>query len=206
MKAVLIFALFLIFSFSVIESELIYEEESELLMNFDNNMLPLIISSHSSDETSKYSISTDHHHHYPKYPKHPKYPNHPKHPKHPGFKRAYVTFPSPPDIAKGAIVFWETCKNETLIFGQFSKGFVEGEEKDYSFKIYKNDQVIVNLKHKDDSLDRIFKINPNGSTEPFLFTFNGTLLSTEGIIGDDFVIGKPDALIGKDKIRPLVCF
>jgi len=201
-KLISIFILisFLIFSSSIVESRRIDDEDSELFMNFDDNMLPLVISSHLSDETDKYTVSTfnDKYHH----------PGHPKRPKRPEPslpKRAYVYFPSPPDIASGVIVFWETRKNITLIYGQFSKGFVEGEEKDYSFKVYKNDQELADLKPDGENLDKIFKINPNGSTDIFLFGYNGTLISTLGIIGNDLVISKPDALIGKDKIKPLTC-
>jgi hypothetical protein len=199
--SILILIVLLISSLSIIESRLDEDEETELLMNFEDNMLPLIIS--SDDDINKYTISTGGHHHHPKYPKHPK---HPKHPKIPLPKRAFAYFPSPPDIAKGVIVFWETCKNNTLIYGQFSKGFVEGEEKDYSFKVYRGDKELVDLKPEDDSLDRIFKINPNGSTEPFLFVYNDTLISGVGVLGTDFVISKPDALIGKDRIKPLTCW
>lgn len=199
--SLLILIVLLISSLSIIESRLDQDEETESFMDFDDNMmLPLIIS--SGENINEYTISTGGHHH-PKHPKHPKYP------KRPGFprpKRAFAYFPSPPDITKGVIVFWETCKNNTLIYGQFSKGFVEGDEDKYSFKVYKGDQELVDLKPKDDSLDRIFKINPNGSTEPFLFVFNDTLISGVGILDTDLVISTSDSLIGKDRIKPLTCW
>ncbi|CAG8698788.1 7757_t:CDS:2 [Rhizophagus irregularis] len=110
------------------------------------------------------------------------------------------------DITKGVVVFWETSKNNTLVYGQFSKGFVEGEEDNYSFKVYKGDQELVDLKPKDDDLDRILKINPNGSTDLFLFVFNDTLISGVGILDTDLVISTSDSLIGKDRIKPLTCW
>ncbi|GES88703.1 hypothetical protein GLOIN_2v1603781 [Rhizophagus clarus] len=158
----------------IIESRSILDdEETDLFMNFeDNMMMPLIIS--SDDTNNKFTIPEYHPPHRPKYPKHPK---HPKHPKFPLPKRAFAYFPSPPDIAKGVMVFWETRDNNTLVYGQFSKGFVEGDEKKYSFKVYNRDQELIDLKPKNDSLDRIFKINANGSTELFLFVINDSLIS-----------------------------
>ncbi|CAB4429640.1 unnamed protein product [Rhizophagus irregularis] len=198
--SLLILIVLLISSLSVIESRL--DQDEEPFMEFDDNMmLPLIIS--AGENINEYTISSGGHHHHPKYPKHPK---HPRHPKFPGPKRAFAYFPSPPDITKGVVVFWETSKNNTLVYGQFSKGFVEGEEDNYSFKVYKGDQELVDLKPKDDDLDRILKINPNGSTDLFLFVFNDTLISGVGILDTDLVISTSDSLIGKDRIKPLTCW
>uniref|UniRef100_A0A1D1YUC8 Golgin subfamily A member 6-like protein 1 n=1 Tax=Anthurium amnicola TaxID=1678845 RepID=A0A1D1YUC8_9ARAE len=190
--SILILIAFLVFSLSVVKSK---HDES---VNIDKNMLPLVISSFLSDEeTDNYKYSVPHRPHRPKHPKHPKHPQLPK--------RAYVYFPSPPDITSGGIVFWETSKNITFVSGQFTKGFVEGEEKEYSFKVYKRDQEIIDLKPEGDNLDRILKINSNGSTDLFLFVYNGTLISSKDIIGSDFVISRTDAIIGKDRILPLTC-
>ncbi|CAG8725972.1 4841_t:CDS:1, partial [Funneliformis mosseae] len=190
-KLISILITLLIYSLLLCESKQTQDAESNVFMNIDDNMLPLIISSHMSDNTdSKYTISTKH--------------KHPKRPKH--SKRAYVHFTNPPELTTGVMIFWETREKTTLIFGQFENGFDEGQEKDYSFKVYKGSNEIVDLKPDNESLDQLFKIRPNGSTDPFLFSVNTTLISGDNdIVNGEIVISKPDALIGKNRVFTLHC-
>ncbi|CAI2170415.1 10255_t:CDS:1 [Funneliformis geosporum] len=185
----------LVYSLLLGESKPTRDAESNVFMNIDDNMLPLIISSHNSDKAdNKYTISSGGH----------KHPKHPKNPKH--SKRAYVHFTDPPELTKGLLIFWETRENTTLIFGQFESGFVEGKEKDYSFKVFKGSKEIVDLKPDNESLDALLKIRPNGSTDPFLFSVNTTLISgNNNIVKGEVVISKPDTLIGKNRIFVLHC-
>src|ERR1043166_1682459 len=120
MKSILILIALLIVSLTFIESKPIRDDDPELFMNFDEKTSPLMLLSDEIDEIDKLNehFYISDHHHKPKYPKHPKHPKHPKKP-----TRAYTRFPSPPDIAEGVVVFVE-CRNTTLVFGQFTRGFV----------------------------------------------------------------------------------
>nr|CAG8505129.1 13919_t:CDS:2 [Entrophospora candida] len=128
-------------------------------------------------------------------------PRHP--PSHRKSHRAYALFTNPPDVIKGALLFWETLENGTFIVGQFSEGFLKGEEEDYTFKIYQSSNEIFDLKPKNESFDKIFKVRSNNSTDSFLFNVNETLITSGDIVGSDLVIGKPGALLGKSKIHSL---
>ncbi|CAG8446496.1 3612_t:CDS:2 [Acaulospora colombiana] len=104
-------------------------------------------------------------------------------PHHYKSKRAWVIFSTPPDLTKGVVVFWETSKNVTIVAGQFSSGFVEGEENEYTFKVYKDTEEIVDLKPSEESFDRLLKIRDDGSTDLFLFTIEDKLISgKDGIV------------------------
>ncbi|RIB30052.1 hypothetical protein C2G38_2055060 [Gigaspora rosea] len=133
-------------------------------------------------------------------------PDHPPtYPPLPKPKRAYVKFNDPPDVIKGVVVFWETPSNKTIIVGQFSDGFSEGDEKEYTFKVYNETSELVDLKPKDDTLDKIFKIRSNGSTDPFLFVFDDPLVTgNDSVIGNYLVVGRPGSLLGKSLIHGLL--
>ncbi|CAG8536888.1 10548_t:CDS:1 [Scutellospora calospora] len=119
-------------------------------------------------------------------------------------KRAYVKFTSPPDVTNGTIVFWETSKNKTLVAGQFSSGFSEGDEKEYTFKVYNETSEIIDLKPDDDTFDKLFKIRPNGSTDFFLFIFETPLVTGKNsVVGNYLVIGRPGSLLGKNIVESL---
>ncbi|CAJ0763431.1 19420_t:CDS:10, partial [Entrophospora sp. SA101] len=128
-------------------------------------------------------------------------PRHP--PSHRKSHRAYALFTNPPDVIKGALLFWETLENGTFVVGQFSEGFLKGEEEDYTFKIYQSSKEIFDLKPKNESFDKIFKVRSNNSTDSFLFNVNETLITSGDIVGSYLVIGKPGALLGKSKIHYL---
>ncbi|CAG8515037.1 7944_t:CDS:1, partial [Dentiscutata heterogama] len=148
------------------------------------------------------SVSHDH----PNRPPHRPPPDHPPtYPPLPTPKRAYVKFNNPPDVIKGVIAFWETPSNKTIIVGQFSEGFSEGDEKEYTFKVYNETSEIVDLKPADDTLDKIFKVRSNGSTDPFLFIFDTPLVTgNNSVIGNYLVIGRPGYLLGKNFIHSLL--
>ncbi|CAG8527116.1 5442_t:CDS:1 [Acaulospora morrowiae] len=145
------------------------------------------------------SSSSSHHHTLRNY--------RPPPPHRPKTNRAWVGFSSPPDIVKGVVVFWETSKNNTIVAGQFSTGFVEGEEADYTFKLYRGSKEVIDLKPSDDLLDKLFKIRPDGATDFFLFTIEDKLLISgeDSILGTTFVIGRPGVLLGKNEVGPLSC-
>src|SRR6266498_101407 len=112
MKLISILVTLSIFSLSFIESKPNSDVfDSNFFVNIDENV-PLIISSHFSEETETDDDSMFiNGHHHPKYPKYPKYPKHPKHPRFPRprlSKRAYVRFTNPPELTAGVMVFWET--------------------------------------------------------------------------------------------------
>ncbi|CAG8538572.1 9721_t:CDS:2 [Acaulospora morrowiae] len=114
---------------------------------------------------------------------------------------------SPPDIVKGVVVFWETSKNNTIVAGQFSTGFTEGEEAEYTFKLYRGSKEVIDLKPADDLLDKLLKIRPDGATDFFLFTIEDSLLVSgdDSILGTTFVVGRPGVLLGKNQVGPLSC-
>ncbi|CAG8718058.1 13498_t:CDS:2, partial [Cetraspora pellucida] len=118
-------------------------------------------------------------------------------PKIPISKRAYVKFNDPPDVTNGIMVFWETPSNKTIIVGQFSSGFTEGDEKEYTFKVYNETSELVDLKPENDTFDKLFKIRSNGSTDSFLFALDTPLVTgNNSVVGNYLVIGRPGYLLG----------
>ncbi|CAG8448041.1 358_t:CDS:1 [Acaulospora morrowiae] len=114
--------------------------------------------------------------------------------------RALAYF-NPPDTATGLILFWETSSGITIIHGQFSRGFKKDSEEDISIKIYRNNEVIFDLKPQGESLANLFKIRPNGSTDSFVLVVPKRLIREEPkIIGAYVVIERKDDLIAKDPI------
>ncbi|CAG8535538.1 2028_t:CDS:2 [Acaulospora morrowiae] len=111
-----------------------------------------------------------------------------------------IAYFNTPDTATGLILFWETSSGITIIHGQFSRGFKDSEE-DISIKIYRDNEVIFDIKPRGESLDNLFKIRPNGSTDSFVFVVPKRLIREEPkIIGAYLVIERKDDLIAKDPI------
>ncbi|CAG8744392.1 16810_t:CDS:1, partial [Racocetra fulgida] len=120
----------------------------------------------------------------------------PRPPRLPRSKRAYVKFNDPPDVTNGTMVFWETPSNKTIIVGQFSSGFSEGDEKKYTFKVYNETSELIDLKPKDETFDKLFKIRSDGATDAFLFVLDTPLVTgNHSVVGNYLVIGRPGSLL-----------